>query len=126
MESKDIIIESEKKINDLKKSNEIALKHNINQEIKNVQNSLSEEMWDSELAAKVEEEVNIKLSEINESIDINPTALYYSLKSETALNPEMSEKELTLEAFKYLERKTNNKFIKKIIKEKINKIEKDK
>lgn len=126
MNSKEVILESEQKIDSFKKSNELAIKKNINQEIKKVQGSISEEMWDNELANQIEEEVNVKLTELNQSIDVNPTALYYSLKAETALNPEISEKELTLEAFKFLENKTHNKFLKKILKEKINKLEKDK
>ncbi|UUV99330.1 hypothetical protein [Vagococcus luciliae] len=126
MNSKEVILESEQKIDSFKKSNELAIKKNINQEIKKVQDSISEEMWDNELANQIEAEVNVKLTELNQSIDVNPTALYYSLKAETALNPEVSEKELTLEAFKFLENKTHNKFLKKLLKEKINKLEKDK
>ncbi|MGY3703481.1 hypothetical protein BW731_11675 [Vagococcus martis] len=126
MDSKEVILESEHKIDSFKKSNELAIKKNINQEIKKVQDSVSEDMWDKELTNKIEDEVNVKLTELNNSIDINPTALYYSLKAETALNPDISEKQLTLQAFKFLVSKTNNKFLKKILKDKVNKLEKDK
>lgn len=126
MESQKILTYSEEQIDILKKNNEIALKNNINLELKKVQDTIPEDIWDKELAQKVEGEVSTKLLELNNSIDINPTALYYSLKSDISLNPETNEKELTLNAYKFLSEKTKNKFLKKILKEKIQKLRKEK
>ena len=50
-------------------------------------------------------------------MDIKPTALYYSLKTEAELNEEITEKELTMSAYDFLEKHTNNKILKKILKE---------
>lgn len=126
MESQKILTYSEEQIDIFKKNNEIALKNNINLELKKVQDTIPEDIWDKELAQKVEGEVSTKLLELNNSIDINPTALYYSLKSDISLNPETNEKELTLNAYKFLSEKTKNKFLKKILKEKIQKLRKEK
>ena len=126
MESQKILTYSEEQIDIFKKNNEIALKNNINLELKKVQDTIPEDIWDKELAQKVEGEVSTKLLELNNSIDINPTALYYSLKSDISLNPETNEKELTLNAYKFLLEKTKNKFLKKILKEKIQKLRKEK
>ncbi|MEG0619229.1 MAG: hypothetical protein RR557_08020 [Bacilli bacterium] len=126
MESQKILTYSEKQIDDFKKNNEIILKNNINLELEKVQDTIPEDIWDKELAQKVEGEVSKKLLDLNNSIDINPTALYYSLKSDVSLNPETNEKELTLNAYKFLSEKTKNKYLKKILKEKIQKLRKEK
>lgn len=126
MESEKILTYSEKQIDNFKKNNEIVLKNNINLELKKVQDTVPNDIWDKELSKKVEGAVSKKLVELNNSIDINPTALYYSLKSEIALNPENNEKELTLTAYKFLSEKTKNKFLKKILKEKIYQLRKEK
>jgi hypothetical protein len=126
LESQKILTYSEEQIDIFKKDNEIALKNNINLELKKVQDTIPEDIWDKKLAQKVEGEVSTKLLELNNSIDINPTALYYSLKSDISLNPETNEKELTLNAYKFLSEKTKNKFLKKILKEKIQKLRKEK
>lgn len=126
MESQKILSYSEKQIDNFKKNNEIILKNNINLELKKVQDTIPEDIWDKELSQKVEGEVSKKLLDLNNSIDINPTALYYSLKSDISLDPETNEKELTLNAYKFLSEKTKNKFLKKILKEKIQKLRKEK
>lgn len=126
MEIEKILTYSEKQIDNFKKNNEIVLKNNINLELKKVQDTVPDDIWDKELSQKVEGAVSKKLVELNNSIDINPTALYYSLKSEIALSPEINEKELTLTAYKFLSKKTKNKFLKKILKEKIYHLKKEK
>lgn len=126
MEIEKILTYSEKQIDNFKKNNEIVLKNNINLELKKVQDTVPDDIWDKELSQKVEGAVSKKLVELNNSIDINPTALYYSLKSEIALSPEINEKELTLTAYKFLSEKTKNKFLKKILKEKIYHLKKEK
>ena len=126
MESEKILTYSEKQIDNFKKNNEIVLKNNINLELKKVQDTVPDDIWDKELSHKVEGAVSKKLLELNNSIDINPTALYHSLKSEISLNPETNEKELTLTAYKFLSEKTKNKFLKKILKEKIHHLKKEK
>lgn len=126
MSSEESILISKKEISKFKKDNSIILKKDIQQEIKKVTENIPENIWDKELSLKVEQEVNLKLEELNESIEVNPEALYYSLKSETSINPEISEYELTLSAYKFLEQKTSSKFLKKILKEKAQKLAKEK
>lgn len=120
MDTQDLITRSENQIDDFKKNNEIILKDNINQEIIKTKNSFSKEIWDEKLSLEVEK----KLTELNNSIDLNPTSIYFTLKAETALNPDISEEELKLAAYKFLFSKTKNNFMKKILKEKIRKITK--
>jgi len=126
MNSEESILISKKEISEFKKNNSIVLEKDIKREIKKVTENIPENVWDKELSLKVEQEVNLKLEQLNESIEVNPEALYYSLKSETAINPEISEYELTLSAYKFLEEKTKSKFLKKILKQKAQKLIKEK
>lgn len=126
LETDKILNYSENQIAHFKQNNEIVLKNNIQNEIEKVQRTIPKDIWDTELSLKVEEEVSNKLIDLNDSIDLNPQALYYSLKSEVALDSTVSEKELTLKAYSFLLKKTKNKFLKKIIKEKINQLKKEK
>lgn len=124
MDTRELITLSENQIDNFKKNNEIILKDNINQEIIKTKNSFSKEIWDEELSLEVEKEVEKKLTALNNSIDLNPTSIYFTLKAETALNPDISEEELKLAAYNFLSSKTKNKFMKKILKEKISKLTK--
>lgn len=124
MDTQNVIIDSEKQIQEFKNENEIILKDSIKEEIVKVKDSFSGEMWDEELSLKIENEVEKKLVALNDSIDLNPTSVYFALKAETALNPEVTEKHLKLAAYKFLFSKTKNKFMKKIFKEKINQLRK--
>lgn len=126
LETDKILKYSENQIAHFKQNNEIVLKNNIQNEIEKVQRTIPKDVWDTELSLKVEEEVSNKLLELNDSINLNPQALYYSLKSEVALDSTVSEKELTLKAYYFLLKKTKNKFFKKILKEKINQLKKEK
>lgn len=126
LETDKILNYSENQIAHFKQNNEIVLKNNIQNEIEKVQRTIPKDIWDTELSLKVEEEVSNKLIDLNDSIDLNPQALYYSLKSEVALDSTVSEKELTLKAYYFLLKKTKNKFFKKILKEKINQLKKEK
>ncbi|WP_157786594.1 hypothetical protein [Lactococcus garvieae] len=122
MDTQELIARSESQIDDFKKKSEIILKDNINQEIIKNKNSFSKDIWDEELALEVEKEVEKKIANLNNSIDLNPTSVYFALKAESALNPEITEQELNIAAYQFLYSKTKNKFMKKILKEKINKI----
>lgn len=126
MKTEEVLDYSEKQIAEFKRNNAIELKKNINQEIKKVQEAAPRDILDAELSLKVEEEVNLKLRELNESIDLNPTALYHALKAESALDPEVSEEALTVAAYQFLIKKTKNRFLKKILKENLNSLAKEK
>lgn len=102
LETDKILNYSENQIAHFKQNNEIVLKNNIQNEIEKVQRTIPKDIWDTELSLKVEEEVSNKLIDLNDSIDLNPQALYYSLKSEVALDSTVSEKELTLKAYSFL------------------------
>lgn len=100
-----------------KKENTQILKRNINHEILNYRKTLPVEILSEDLESQIENEVTSKLSEFNNTIDIKPTALYYSLKSELELNENISEKELVYSAYDFLEKTTKSKFIKRILRE---------
>lgn len=93
------------------------LKNNIKNEIYEFRKTLPKEILTDDLDAKVEEEVNQKLKEFSQELDLKPKALYYSLKSEVELNEEISERELTTFAYDFLEKNTKNKFLKRIFRE---------
>ena len=100
-----------------KKENTQILKKNINDEILSYRETLPAETLSEDLESKIENEVSSKLSEFNNIIDLKPTALYYSLKSEIELNENISEKELVYSAYDFLEKTTKSKFLKKILRE---------
>lgn len=100
-----------------KKENTQILRNNIKNEILIYQKKLPVENISEELELQIENEVSSKLSEFNNNIDLNPTALYYSLKSEAELDGNISEKELIYSAYDFLEKNTKSKFLKKILKE---------
>lgn len=66
---------------------------------------------------QVSEELNRQLEIVNRETDLNSEALYYHLKSQASLNKEITKKELTISALEFLEKSTNNKFMKKLMKE---------
>lgn len=116
MENKQLtnVVES---MEQFKQENTQILKKNINDEISSYRKTLPVENLSEDLNSQIENEVSIKLSEFNDSIDLKPAALYYSLKSEIELNENASEKELTYFAYDFLEKTTKSKFLKKILKE---------
>lgn len=106
-----------KNVEQFKSENTQILKKNINNEILNYRKNLPVENLSEELELQIENEVSRKLSEFNNSIDLKPAALYYSLKSEVELDKNISEKKLTYYAYNFLEKTTKSKFLKNILKE---------
>lgn len=104
-------------VEDFKAENTQILKKSITNELVSFKKTLPKEILTDELEIKADNEVNNKMVEFNNSIDIKPKALYYSLKSELELNEEVSEKELTISAYEFLEKNTTNKFLRKILRE---------
>lgn len=100
-----------------KADNTRQLKKNINTELSAFKNSLPKEVLTSDLDQKIEAEVDGKLVEFNQNIDLKPKALYYSLKAELELDDTMSESDLIISAYSFLEKNTKNKFLKKILRE---------
>lgn len=104
-------------VEDFKMDNTQTLKKSINAEVASYKKKLPAEILTEDFEVKIENEVNKKLSEFNDSIDVKPKALYYSLKSELELNKEATEKELTISAYDFLEKNTKSKFLKRILKD---------
>lgn len=107
-------------INDVdafKKKSIEQVRENIDYEIETYKQDIPKELNTSEFDLRIQEEVDTKLAKFNDEMDIKPTALYYSLKTEAELNEEITEKELTMSAYDFLEKHTNNKILKKILKE---------
>lgn len=92
-------------INDVdafKKKSIEQVRENIDYEIETYKQDIPKELNTSEFDLRIQEEVDTKLAKFNDEMDIKPTALYYSLKTEAELNEEITEKELTvlLQSFK--------------------------
>lgn len=87
-----------------KSDNTQILRKNITKEIIKYRKTLPVENLSEDLELQIENEVNNKLSEFNNSINLKPKALYYSLKSEMELQEDISEKELTYFAYDFLEK----------------------
>lgn len=107
-------------INDVdafKKKSIEQVRENIDYEIATYKQEIPKELNTSEFDLTVQKEVDTKLAKFNDDMDIKPTALYYSLKTEAELNEDITEQELTMSAYDFLEKHTNNKILKKILKE---------
>lgn len=107
-------------INDVdafKKKSIEQVRENIDYEIATYKQDIPKELNTSEFDLTVQKEVDAKLAKFNDDMDIKPTALYYSLKTEAELNEDITEQELTMSAYDFLEKHTNNKILKKILKE---------
>lgn len=104
-------------IEEFKADNSAIVKNNINKEISLYRKTIPNEILTEDLDLKIQNEVDKKILEFNNDIDLKPRALYYALKSELELDEHMSEKKLTISAYDYLEKNTKNKFLKKILKE---------
>lgn len=107
-------------INDVdafKKKSIEQVRENIDYEIETYKQDIPKELNTSEFDLTVQKEVDAKLAKFNDDMDIKPTALYYSLKTEAELNEDITEQELTMSAYDFLEKHTNNKILKKILKE---------
>ena len=66
---------------------------------------------------QLSEELNRQLDLVNKETDLNSEALYYHLKAQASLNKNISKKELTISALEFLEKSTNSKFMKKLMRE---------
>lgn len=106
-----------RKADEFKEDNTQILKENISEEISIYRKSLPANIVSDDLEIQIEQEVSNKLSEFNNDMDLKPVALYYSLKSEIELNENISEEELTVSAYAFLEKNTKSKFLKKILRE---------
>ena len=107
-----------KKNEEFKNNNDLTIKKDIDYELSNFRKILPKKFLTKELDIEIKNEVDKKVSEFSEDIDLNPEGLYSLLKkSEVESNGEISETELTNLAYDYLEKNTKNKFFKKILKE---------
>ena len=107
-----------KKNEEFKNNTDLTLKKDIDYELSNFRKILPKKFLTKELDIEIKNEVDKKVSEFSEDIDLNPEGLYSLLKkAEVESNGEISETELTNLAYDYLEKNTKNKFFKKILKE---------
>ncbi|KKW74514.1 hypothetical protein StScam27_09075 [Streptococcus thermophilus] len=107
-----------KKNEEFKNNTDLTIKKDIDYELSNFRKILPKKFLTKELDIEIKNEVDKKVSEFSEDIDLNPEGLYSLLKkSEVESNGEISETELTNLAYDYLEKNTKNKFFKKILKE---------
>lgn len=107
-----------KKNEEFKNNTDLTIKKDIDYELSNFRKILPKKFLTKELDIEIKNEVDKKMSEFSEDIDLNPEGLYSLLKkSEVESNGEISETELTNLAYDYLEKNTKNKFFKKILKE---------
>lgn len=104
-------------VDEFKKKSIEQVRENIDYEIATYKQDIPKELNTSEFDLTVQKEVDAKLAKFNDDMDIKPTALYYSLKTEAELNEDITEQELTMSAYDFLEKHTNNKILKKILKE---------
>lgn len=104
-------------IDQFKQENINKLESSINHEIEIFKTNLPEDINKNELESTIQKEVDSKLAEFSNEMDLKPKALYYALKSEAELNDDITEKQLTNSAYDFLERNTQSKFLKKILKE---------
>lgn len=100
-----------------KKENINQARHSIEKKVNAYKKDIPKEADSSELDLKIQQNIDSELIKFNKDMEINPTALYYSLKSEAELNETITKKELTLSAYDFLERNTKSKLFKKILKE---------
>lgn len=105
------------KVDEFKDENADILRENIQDEIMSYKSTLTTDGFLKDLDAQINQEMNNKLIDFKEDIDLKPKALYYDLKSKLELNDKVSEQELTLFAYDFLEKNTKNRFFKKILKE---------
>ena len=105
------------RVDEFKDENAVILRDNIQNEISSYKSSLPSDNFLSGLDYQTNQEIDNKISEFKQDIDLKPKALYYNLKSKIELNDEITEKELTLSAYEFLEKNTKNRFLKKILRD---------
>lgn len=105
------------RVDEFKDENAVILRDNIQNEISSYKSSLPSDNFLSGLDYQTNQEIDNKISEFKQDIDLKPKALYYNLKSKVELSDDINEKELTLSAYEFLEKNTKNRFLKKILRD---------
>lgn len=105
------------RVDEFKDENAVILRDNIQNEISSYKSSLPSDNFLSDLDYQINQEIDNKISEFKQDIDLKPKALYYNLKSKVELSDDITEKELTLSAYEFLEKNTKNRFLKKILRD---------
>ena len=105
------------RVDEFKDENAVILRDNIQNEISSYKSSLPSDNFLSGLDYQINQEIDNKISEFKQDIDLKPKALYYNLKSEVELSDDITEKELTLSAYEFLGKNTKNRFLKKILRD---------
>lgn len=105
------------RVDEFKDENAVILRDNIQNEISFYKSSLPSDNFLSDIDYQINQEIDNKISEFKQDIDLKPKALYYNLKSKVELSDDITEKELTLSAYEFLEKNTKNRFLKKILKD---------
>lgn len=105
------------RVDEFKDENAVILRDNIQNEISSYKSSLPSDNFLSGLDYQINQEIDNKISEFKQEIDLKPKALYYNLKSKVELSDDITEKELTLSAYEFLEKNTKNRFLKKILRD---------
>ena len=93
------------------------LKTSLSKEIDKYVESPSSNLMASLPKERIDEEVKLQLLEVQKSIDLRPKALYYALKTEVELDPNIKKDKLKKCAYEFLEKTTKNKYLKKIIRD---------
>lgn len=105
------------RVDEFKDENAVILRDNIQNEISSYKSSLPSDNFLSGLDYQINQEIDNKISEFKQDIDLKPKALYYNLKSKVELSDDITEKELTLSAYEFLEKNTKKRFLKKILRD---------
>ena len=105
------------RVDEFKDENAVILRDSIQNEISSYKSSLPSDVFLSGFDYQVNQEIDNKISEFKQEIDLKPMALYYNLKSKVELNGSLTEQELTLSAYEFLEKNTKNRLLKKILKD---------
>lgn len=105
------------RVDEFKDENAVILRDNIQNEISSYKSSLPSDIFLNGPDYQINQEIDNKISEFKQEIDLKPKALYYNLKSKVELSDDITEQELTLSAYEFLEKNTKNKFLKKILRD---------
>ncbi|MFE0442353.1 hypothetical protein ACFW0C_06920 [Aerococcus sp. NPDC058936] len=105
------------RVDEFKDENAVILRDNIQNEISSYKSSLPSDNFLNDIDYQINQEIDNKISEFKQEIDLKPKALYYNLKSKVELSDNLTEKELTLSAYEFLEKNTKNRFLKKILRD---------
>lgn len=105
------------RVDEFKDENAVILRDNIQNEISSYKSSLPSDNFLSDIDYQINQEIDNKISEFKQDIDLKPKALYYNLKSKVELSDDITEKELTLSAYEFLEKNIKNRFLKKILRD---------